>query len=77
MMNCNGKCYLEKKIKEQEKQDQQTPATQNIKFDIQPFFVPKPFRFEAKSSLIKIDFFIKNDLTIISFPHIILRPPIA
>jgi hypothetical protein len=77
MMNCNGKCYLEKKIKEQEKQDQQTPVTKNIKFDIQPFFVPKPFSFQAESFLVKMNFFIKDDLTIISFPHIILRPPIA
>ncbi len=75
MMNCNGKCYLEKKIKEQEK-DQQTPAAKNIKFDIQPFFVPKPFEFEVKSSLLKTNFFVEDDLTIVSSPRIIFHPPL-
>ncbi len=77
MMHCNGKCYLLKKIKEQEKQDQQAPASKNEKFDVQPFFVPVPFLLVNKSLIIKINFFIKNESIIASIPHAIFHPPTA
>lgn len=76
-MKCNGKCFLLKKIKEQEKQDQKSPATNNEKINIQLFFVPEPFILAAKSPVVKMIFIIKNDLSLYSFPHTIFRPPVA
>lgn len=76
-MKCNGKCFLMKKIKEQEKQDQKTPTTNNERVNISPFFVPNPFTLTAKSIEVKMDFIIKDDLALFSFPHFIFRPPIA
>jgi hypothetical protein len=77
MMHCNGKCYLSKKLKEQEKQDQQVPVSKNEQFAIQPFFVPAPFLLANTGTSIKIKYFIKNDHAIASFSHAIFHPPIA
>ena len=77
MMHCNGKCYLSKKLKEQEKQDQQVPVSKNEQFSIQPFFVPAPFLLANTSTAIKIKYFIKNDHAIASASHAIFHPPIA
>ena len=77
MMHCNGQCYLSKKIKEQEKQDQQAPVSKNEQFDIAPFFVPKVFLLENFLPNVKKEFFIKDDGSIFSFPHIIFHPPSA
>ena len=57
MMHCKGKCYLSKKLKQQEKQDQQAPVSKNEKFDILPFFVPKPFLLTESVSFIKNIYF--------------------
>lgn len=75
MMHCNGKCYLTKKIKEQEKQDRQTPVSKSEKFDVIPFFVPAPIELANTSSEIKPEFFIKNEGPISSVPHSIFHPP--
>ena len=77
MMHCNGKCYLTKKLKQQEKQDQQAPAAKNLKFDIQPFFIPDPLVFSQINATVKTNYFIKNVFTIASFPHVIFHPPTA
>ena len=77
MMHCNGKCYLTKKLKEQEKQDQQTPVPRNEKFEMAPFFVPKPFTLENTVANLKIEFFIKDDGAVSSFPDSIFHPPSA
>ncbi|MEO8962724.1 MAG: hypothetical protein ABI325_12640 [Ginsengibacter sp.] len=77
MMQCNGQCYLSKKIKEQEKQDQQAPVSKNERFDIVPFFVPKPVTLENTVCDIQPFFFIKNDNSISSFPRSIFHPPSA
>ena len=76
-MQCNGKCYLSKKLKEQENQDQQVPVSKNEQFNIQPFFVPAPFLLMNTSITIKVKFFIKNDQAIASFPEAIFHPPTA
>lgn len=77
MMHCNGKCYLSKKLKEQEKQDQQAPVSKNEKTDIAPFFVPGPFLLENTGTPSKMEFVIKNDGTVSSFPKSIFHPPSA
>lgn len=74
-MGCKGKCYLSKKLKEQEKQEQQTPVSKTEKFDVAPFFLPKPFLLENTVANLKTEFFIKNDGIISSFPVAIFHPP--
>lgn len=39
MMHCNGKCYLSKKITEQQKKDH-SPVSTIEKFDVQVYFLP-------------------------------------
>ena len=39
-LNCNGKCYLARQLREQEKQERQAPNAKKEKFDTQPFFLP-------------------------------------
>lgn len=77
MMHCNGKCYLSKKIKEQEKQDQQVPVSKNEQFSIQPFFVPAPFILANAGREIRVKYFIRNDHAIASVSSAIFHPPIA
>ena len=77
MMGCNGKCYLSKKLKEQEKQDQQAPVSKTEKFDIAPFFVPKTFLLENPVSNLKMEFFIKDDNIVSTFHSSIFHPPSA
>ena len=77
MMHCDGKCYLSKKIKEQEKQDQQAPASRNERFDIAPFFVPKPFILKTPVTVSKSQYFIKNENGTLSFHSSIFHPPSA
>ena len=77
MMHCNGKCYLTKKLKEQEKQDQQVPVSKDVKFDIAPYFVPKPFLLDNTIANLKMPFFIKDDGTISTIPNSIFHPPSA
>jgi hypothetical protein len=74
-MHCNGKCYLAKKLREQEKQDQQLPASKNEKFDIIPFFVPTGFVIANNFCLIKIKFFNRKENINPSFPRSIFHPP--
>lgn len=77
MMHCNGKCYLVKKLREQDKQDQQSPTPKNERFDIVPFFVPKLFLLENGVPDIKGEFFIKDESMVTSFSHAIFHPPSA
>jgi hypothetical protein len=77
VMHCNGKCYLSKKLKEQEKQDQQAPAPRNEKFDITLFFPPELFTLENSVVLLKKNFFLKNESAVASLPHSIFHPPSA
>lgn len=77
MVHCNGKCYLAKKLKEQDKQDKQAPASKTEKFDIVPFFIPRPFILEGAVLNLKPEYFIKNDGTVSSFPTSLFHPPSA
>ena len=76
-MHCNGKCYLSKKIKEQEKQDQQSPVTRNEKFDMVPFFVPKPFILKEPITVSQSQYFIKNENGTLSLHSSIFHLPAA
>jgi hypothetical protein len=77
MMHCNGKCYLNKKLKQQQKQDQQAPVSKTEKFDVAPFFVPKLFSLSETISFIKPVFFTKDESLCYSSPNSIFHPPSA
>lgn len=76
MMHCNGKCYLTKKLKDQEKQDQ-SPVSKTERFDAQPFFIPQLFTFKTAVVISKPQYFNKNEKTVSSFPRFIFHPPSA
>jgi hypothetical protein len=75
-MHCNGKCYLTKKLKDQERQDQ-SPVSKTERFDVQPFFPPQPFSFKTAVVISRPQYFIKNENTFSSFPRFIFHPPSA
>jgi hypothetical protein len=76
MMHCNGKCFLTKKLKDQQKQDQ-SPVSKTERFDVQPFFIPKLFSFKYAVVISKPQYFIKNENAVSSFPKFIFHPPSA
>jgi len=76
-MHCNGKCYLAKRIREQENPDRQSPTSKNDRFDVAPFFVPKPFKIEYTFSDRKSLFIIMNDGSLSTFHRSIFHPPSA
>lgn len=75
MMHCNGKCYLSKKLKQQEQG--QTPVSRTEKFDAQPFFVPNVFLLKNNFTVLQPHYFIKDENSVSSFPHFIFHPPSA
>lgn len=75
MMHCNGKCYLTKKLKQQ--QQEQTPVSRTEKFDIQPFFVPKVFLLKNTYTVLQHHYFIEDENTLSSFSRFIFHPPTA
>jgi hypothetical protein len=76
MMHCNGKCYLSKKLKQQEKQDQ-SPVSRTEKFDAQPFFVPNVFSLKNTYTVLQHHYFIQDENSVSSFPRFIFHPPTA
>ena len=76
MMHCNGKCYLTKKLKDQEKQNQ-SPVSKTEKFDVQPFFVPQIISVKNTVPIFKPQYFIRNEKPISSLPTSIFHPPSA
>lgn len=76
MMHCNGKCYLSKKLQEQQKQDQ-TPLSKTERFDVQPFFIPQMPSLKNVVSVFKPVYFIKDENLPSSLPHSIFHPPSA
>lgn len=77
MMHCNGNCYLSKKLKAQQKQDQEAPVSKSQTFDVMPFFVPKLFIIEGTASHPKIHYYIKDESLVSYFHSSVFHPPAA
>lgn len=77
MMHCNGKCYLSKKLKQQEKQDPQAPVPKYERFDVVLYFAPSYNAPQNSLSKVKNKFFIKDENLVSSFPSSIFHPPSA
>ena len=75
MMHCNGKCYLKKRLKEQEQQDQQAPNSKREKFEGQPYFLPENFKLIPTLSVTNIAYCNLIDIKATSFPRSVFRPP--
>ena len=77
MMHCNGKCYLSKKITEQEKKDN-SPISKTEKFDVQFFFLPETLLLKNTFSIIlKHQYIIKEENLVSSVSTSIFHPPTA
>jgi len=77
MMHCNGKCYLSKKITEQEKKDN-SPISKTERMDIQLFFLPETLLLENTFSIIlKRHYIIKEENPVSSFSTSTFHPPTA
>jgi hypothetical protein len=75
MMHCNGKCYLSKKLKQQEKQDQQAPVPKNERIEVVLYFAPSYTALQNVQSQTKNNFFIKDENLISSFHQRVFHPP--
>jgi hypothetical protein len=74
-MHCNGKCYLAKKLKEQERQEQQSPNPKLEKFEVQLFFIAETFNQTPIQRLSRIEYMIQHEKTLASFPRSVFHPP--
>jgi hypothetical protein len=74
-LHCNGKCYLAKKLKEQEKQEQQSPGTKKIKLEIPFYFLPKQFNFAGIRPSDKEEYQFTNDFMTAAFYRSVFHPP--
>lgn len=75
MMHCEGKCYLSKKINEQEKKDH-SPVSRTEKFDVQVYFLPEAVAAPVAFELLPKPVSSTNDSEILSsFSSSIFHPP--
>lgn len=74
-MHCNGKCYLTKQLKEQQKQDQQTPVTKKAKIEIQLFNLLERVHVDVYMQENKVEHSPSYLLQLSSFPHSVFHPP--
>ena len=75
-LKCNGKCYLAKKLSEDQNHDQQSPANTKEKFDIQLFYLPNPFKLANVHSEEKSEYYDHDEHFYSAFLHPIFHPPI-
>lgn len=75
-MHCNGKCYLAKQLKEQQKQEQ-APTAKKDKTEVILFISQEEGSpCAAGYSSIK-KYFTPNDVRLVSFPRSVFHPPAA
>ena len=74
-MHCNGKCYLARQLKKQEKQDQQAPVAKKSKIEVQLFHPSEPLQMNICKQDGKIEYLPAYPLPLPSFSHSIFHPP--
>lgn len=75
-MHCNGKCYLNKKLKEEEKQ--RVPVSQKATPEIQLFIVNNSVEISTNISILNLSpYEWYNTLGTVSHPHSIFHPPLG
>ena len=70
---CNGKCYLRKKLNEE--QQQQSPLLKFEKPVVFTFLVAQPIMIQRETTSLKTIYFFYNDTEIHSIPRAIFHPP--
>ena len=73
-MNCNGKCYLVKQLKEQQKQEQ-SPASKKDSPEVNLFLTTQEYNYDVVHINSKKCYYTLNDLKTVSFPRAIFHPP--
>ncbi|RYZ19225.1 MAG: hypothetical protein EOO10_24655 [Chitinophagaceae bacterium] len=74
-MHCNGKCYLTKKLRDVEDQNQQAPTPKKDKFDVQPYFLPDQVCLTATEPAINVEYWETDELFHSTFLHAVFHPP--
>lgn len=74
-MHCNGKCYLAKKLKEQEKQDEQAPVTKKSKIEVHVFSPSEPLHINICYQSNKPEYLPAILLPLSSLPRSVFHPP--
>lgn len=76
-MHCNGKCYLARKLKEEEKQEQQAPVPKKEKFEVQPYFLPTQLSFVNVHTTTELNYCYTEKLDPSFFFSSVFHPPSA
>ena len=74
-MQCNGKCYLAKKLKEQEQQEQQSPVPKKEQFEIQLFCSNLVYSLAGMQGSSKVEHVEPAAGTLSTFPRSVFHPP--
>ena len=74
-MHCDGKCYLSKQLKKQEKQEQNDPNETMKKMDAQPFFLPATLEFEMLQFSTGQQYYLTADFYSSASTGSVFRPP--
>lgn len=74
-MHCMGKCFLDKQLKKQEKQEQRSPFGMKDKLDIQLFVPAAPIAIQKNQKTIKTEFYIPDTLSLSTYSSSIFHPP--
>ncbi len=75
--HCKGKCYLAKQLKEQQKQDHETPVTKKAKSEVQLFNLLEQVQVIVSPQQNKVEHLPSYLLHLTSFPRSVFRPPIV
>lgn len=74
-MQCEGKCYLSKKLKEQEQQDQQAPHLKKEKYEVQPCHIEQVCYLEPIAALVTNHYNTDSVSCFTRYPSEVFHPP--
>jgi hypothetical protein len=75
--DCNGKCYLAKKLKEEERQEQKSSAPKREKIEVQLFYDVQCFNLAIFRSYSKVEYFKPAERKLPAFSLPVFHPPTA
>ncbi len=75
MLHCNGMCFMARKLREQEKQEQQAPNLKREKFDADFSLLLKQFDLTTFSPLSKPLFYTSDDTILSAALRPVFHPP--
>lgn len=74
-MQCNGKCYLAKQLKEQQKEDHQVPINKKAKIEIQLFNFSESSQLSICTGAGKAQYSSASVMPLSAFPRSVFHPP--